>query len=57
MAAFFLIILILCYQPNAKIYIFDRYGKLWGNKAVASHCTCGYGRESYVALITKWSNK
>lgn len=26
MAALFLILLVLSYQPNAKIYIFDRYG-------------------------------
>lgn len=28
MAAFFIIILGLYYQPMTKIYIFDRYGKL-----------------------------
>ena len=27
-AVFFGIIFILCNQPNIKIYIFDRYGKL-----------------------------
>lgn len=26
MAALFLILLVLNYQPNTKIYIFDRYG-------------------------------
>jgi hypothetical protein len=35
MTAFFTIILGFNYQPNAKIYIFDRYGKLMDNKNAA----------------------
>ena len=33
-AVFFGIIFILCNQPNIKIYIFDRYGKLVHGKHI-----------------------